>query len=81
MMPLWIDDSEDDALYQYFEEPKNFIPQSVFDFYDEYQYYKDFTGSAPNYRECPARFLEMKNVYEGYLSFWSKPRANNEGYS
>jgi hypothetical protein len=80
MMPCYTDDTSDDVIYLYYEEPKVFIPESVFEWYEEYEYYKEFNG-APNFNEVSSRFIEMKNTYNGYLSFWDKPRANNEGYS
>lgn len=79
-MPSWIDDTEDETIYMYYEEPKNFIPDSVWSWFDEYEYYSDF-NSAPSYNAISSRFVEMKNTYKAYLNFWSQPRANNEGYS
>lgn len=79
-MPCWIDDTDENVIDMYYEEPKYFIPDSVMTWFDEYEYHKEF-HTAPKYHEVSCRFVEMKNLYNGYLNFWSQPRANNEGYS
>lgn len=81
MMPLWVDDTEEKVIYQYFEHPRHFITENVLEWFDEYQYYKEFSGTAPKYESVSCRFIEAKNIYEGYLQFWKTPNVNNEGYS
>lgn len=79
MIPLFIDETED-AIYQYYESPKNFIPNNVIEFIDEVEFYKAFQGGL-KYDECSARFIEARSIYESSVSRWSQPASNNGGYS
>lgn len=79
MIPLFIHET-DDAIYQYYESPENFIPPNVFEFMDEVNFYKSFQGGL-KYEECSSRFIEAKKLYDSYLAEWSRPNSNNGGYS
>lgn len=79
MMPLFYDE-EETIIYAYYDHPRKHIPQSVLDWFTEYDYYKTF-GSAPSFNECCLRFLETKELYETYLRYWARSDANNQGYS
>lgn len=79
MIPLFTDET-DDEIFLYYEHPKNFIPNSVIEWYEEYKYYKDF-NVAPSFNDCNLKFLEAKTTYEYYSQYWKTPRVNNEGYS
>ena len=81
MMALWIDDTEDDVIYEYYDNPSKHIAPVLLEWYEEYRYYQDFQGTAPRFDDCNLRFLEAKGVYERYLAFWDRPQVNNEGYS
>ena len=79
MTPLYIDET-DDEITLYYEHPRNFIPPSVLEWYEEYAYYKEFSV-APDFRDCNLRFLDAKTLYDQFTNYWNTPRVNNEGYS
>ena len=79
MIPLFIDET-DEVIYQYYESPKNFIPENVIEFVDEMDFYKTFQGGL-KYEDCSCRFIEARSIYEANLARWSQPNSNNGGYS
>jgi hypothetical protein len=57
----WIEDLNED---EYYACPIRFIPQSVYEWYAEYSYYKQFPGAARPYERISNKFVEASNVYE-----------------
>ena len=79
MIALYIDETEN-YIYEFYENPRNFITESILDFLDEYNFYKSFSAGV-NFMETSARFIEAKRIYEYYSDYYSRPMANNEGFS
>jgi len=48
--------------------PIMLIPQSVYSFLDQYDYYEKYPSSAPTYEEVNPRFWEAVKCYENFMS-------------
>jgi len=46
--------------------PLKFIPEVIYDFIDEYDFYEKYPSSAPNYMDINPRFWEAVKSFEGY---------------
>lgn len=74
---VWVTPDDEDI----FECPVKLIPENIVEWYAEYAYYKDFSGSAPPYQSLPAKWLESMRVYNKYyFDFYSessKPKGDS----
>jgi len=76
-MAVWENDE-----YEFFSCPLNFIADSVVDWWEEYLYYKSFSGSSPLYKNQSAKFVEAMYLYNKLLnSYLVEPedRKTEEG--
>jgi hypothetical protein len=52
---------------EYYVCPIRCIPEEVINWYDEYKFYQEFSGSL-KYHEIPAKWIEAKNTYNSYVN-------------
>lgn len=65
--------------YEYYNCPMKFITPAVYNFWDEYSYYKLFPGTAPKYGEHNIRFFHYAKIYENVLNkcmYKEKPKKD-----
>jgi hypothetical protein len=64
---------------EFYSCPIKFINIRISQWFDEYNYYQTFPGTAPTYNKCSAIFWEMTKLYRYYLNhFEEKMREKQE---
>lgn len=62
------EDKEANVIYRYWNCPKKFIPVSIYKWYNEYKYHKNFPSAImPAYENIARRFITAVEVYESTL--------------
>lgn len=64
-LPVWEDEETGD---EYFRCPLLFIPLSIIEWYSEYNYYKEYSGTAPSYWEQGEKWIDIAITYNGYYN-------------
>lgn len=62
---VWEDEEEDT---EYYSCPFQFIPVSIMEWYQEYAYYKEFSGAAPRYWDQGEKWLDIASLYSKYYA-------------
>lgn len=58
----------DDKLGEFYNCPLKWLSVTVYDWYDEYYYLKNYPASAPSYNDCKKRYWECVKIYESTLN-------------
>jgi hypothetical protein len=70
---VWQDDEDN----EFYNCPLRFVPQTVYDWFYEYEYYQLFQGSAPAFEKQAAKFYDAARVYKmTLLKYAPKPRQD-----
>ena len=67
---VWVDDEEN----EYFSCPIKLIPDNIFEWFEEYNYYQLYPGSMPTYDNIPAKWYQALLTYRNHLSEYSKEK-------
>jgi len=62
------EDLYEDFDYQINANPFDYIPHSIFKFFDEYAYYEKYESAAPKYNEVSGRFWEATKLYDNLIN-------------
>jgi len=70
---------EDPELGEFFNCPLKFISETVVDWYEEYSYYQDFAGAAPEFFKQSAKFVDAARIYKAALNECAAKAARKKG--
>jgi len=61
----WEDDEFD---IEYYNCPFLFVPSTIVEWFSEYNYYKEFSGAAPDYWQQTEKWVVVASIYNSYYN-------------
>lgn len=68
----------EDEEYEFFSCPFLYIPSTIVEWFSEYNYYKEFAGTAPDYWEQTEKWVTCASIYSGEYSKYMMVKQKQE---